>query len=141
VPQVAEGTARTLPSWSDNVVERNEEQAFMATEEQTLAALDTIVARLDSVDPADWAKHAVERTVSCRVSDLGLAFQTRIHAGGLDPFTPCADPKSAQVRLTAASNDLVALAADELSAARAWASGKLKIEASITDLLRLRKLL
>ncbi|MFC6936163.1 hypothetical protein ACFQHO_41705 [Actinomadura yumaensis] len=39
------------------------------------------------------------------------------------------------------SDDLVAMARDELNPAKAWATGRLKIEASIFDLLRLRKLL
>ena len=45
------------------------------------------------------------------------------------------------MRITVGSDDLVALAADGLNPAKAWASGRLKIEASIFDLLRLRKLL
>jgi hypothetical protein len=113
----------------------------MATEEECLEALNRLAARLGQVDPADWARHAVERTVSCRVPDLGLSYLTRIHKSGLDPFSPDADPKAAQVRLTISSPDLLELADDRMSAAKAWASGKLKIEASIMDLLRLRKLL
>ncbi|MBW8483175.1 SCP2 sterol-binding domain-containing protein [Actinomadura parmotrematis] len=113
----------------------------MANEEECRAALDRIALRLAEVDGDKLAEHVVERTVSCRVPDLGLAFRTRLHAGGLDPFEPADDPKSAQVRLTVSSDDLVALAADTLSPAKAWASGRLKIEASIFDLLRLRKVL
>ncbi|GAB3667558.1 hypothetical protein GCM10027589_33500 [Actinocorallia lasiicapitis] len=113
----------------------------MATEEQVREALDQLAARLSQVDPDQWKRHAVDRTVSCRVPDLGLAYQTAISPSGLAPFTPCADPRACQVRLTAASADLLALAADEVSPAKAWATGRLKIEASFTDLLRLRKLL
>jgi hypothetical protein len=39
------------------------------------------------------------------------------------------------------SDDLVSLANDELGAAKAWTSGRLKIDAGVFDLLRLRKLL
>ncbi|WP_433337945.1 SCP2 sterol-binding domain-containing protein [Spirillospora sp. CA-294931] len=113
----------------------------MANEQECRAALDRIAGRLAEVDAERLAEHVVERTISCRVPDLKLAFRTRIHAGGLDPFEPTDDPKGAQVRLTVASDDLVALADDDLNPARAWASGRLKIEASIFDLLRLRKLL
>ncbi|MFC4914048.1 SCP2 sterol-binding domain-containing protein [Actinomadura gamaensis] len=111
----------------------------MANEEECRAALDKIAERLAEVDADKLARHVVERTISCRVPDLGLAFRTRLHAGGLDPFHTTDDPKSAQVRLTASSDDLVALAYDELNPAKAWAAGRLKIEASIFDLLRLRK--
>jgi hypothetical protein len=113
----------------------------MATEEDCRTALDRIVERLGEVEPEQFKEHAVERTVTCRVSDLGLIFRTRIHEGGLDPFTPGDDWRSGQVRVAVNSDDLVALSKDELSVARAWASGRLKIEASIFDLFRLRRLL
>nr|WP_067465752.1 SCP2 sterol-binding domain-containing protein [Actinomadura macra] len=113
----------------------------MANEEDCRAALGRIAERLADVDADHLAEHVVERTISCWVPDLGLAFRTRLHAGGLDGFVPDDDPRSAQVRLTVDSDDLVALARDELNPAKAWATGRLKIEASIFDLLRLRRLL
>jgi hypothetical protein len=113
----------------------------MASHEDCRAALEHIAERLRQVDPAEFAAHAVERTISCRVPDLETAWQTRLHTRGLDPFSLTDDPRAAQVRLTVASDDLVALADDELSVAKAWAVGRLKIEANIFDLLRLRKLL
>ncbi|WP_026415348.1 SCP2 sterol-binding domain-containing protein [Actinomadura oligospora] len=113
----------------------------MANEEECRAALDKIAERLADVDEDKFARHVVERTISCRVPDLGLAYATRLHGGGLDPFQPTASPKSAQVKLTVASDDLIALAHDEISPAKAWAAGRLKIEASIFDLIRLRKVL
>ncbi|MBE1536531.1 SCP2 sterol-binding domain-containing protein [Actinomadura algeriensis] len=113
----------------------------MANEEDCRAALDKIVARLAEVDGDRLAEHVVERTISCRVPDLGVAYRTRLHAGGLDPVRPDDDPGGAQVRLTVRADDLVALADDELNPAKAWASGRLNIEASLGDLFRLRKLL
>jgi hypothetical protein len=113
----------------------------MATEEECRAALDRITKRLAEVDGDQLAEHVLDRTISCRIPDLGIAFRTRIHAGGLDAFERTDAPGNAQVKLTVASDDLVALARDELSPARAWASGRLKIEASFMDLLRLRRLL
>jgi predicted lipid carrier protein YhbT len=113
----------------------------MANEEECRLALDRIAQRLDDLDPEVFAEHVVERTISCHVPDLDLAWRTRLHAGGLDPFEPTDDPKSAQVRLTVDSDDLVSLANDELGAAKAWTSGRLKIDAGVFDLLRLRKLL
>ncbi|WP_242893335.1 SCP2 sterol-binding domain-containing protein [Actinomadura litoris] len=113
----------------------------MATDEECRAALGRVAERLAGVDAERFAEHVVERTVSCRVPDLGLAYRTRLHRGGLDAVTSDPAPQDAQVRLTVASDDLVALADDELSPAKAWATGRLKIEASLFDLLRLRKLL
>ncbi|TDC90060.1 SCP2 sterol-binding domain-containing protein [Actinomadura sp. 7K507] len=113
----------------------------MANEEDCRAALGRVAARLKEVDADRFAEHVVERTISCRIPDLGLAYRTRLHQGGLDPFEPDGDHAAAQVRLTMDSDDLIALADDELSPAKAWAAGRLRIEASIFDLLRLRKLL
>jgi predicted lipid carrier protein YhbT len=113
----------------------------MATLEQARAALERIATRLTDVDPDELAKHVVERTISCHVPDLNLVFVTRVHAGGLEDFQIVESPNAAQVRLTVNSDDLVALADDELGVAKAWASGRLKIEASLGDLLRLRKIL
>ncbi|QKW36682.1 SCP2 sterol-binding domain-containing protein [Actinomadura sp. NAK00032] len=113
----------------------------MANEDDCRAALERIAARLAEVDGDRLAEHVVERTISCRITDLGLAYRTRLHAGGLDPFEADGDPGSAQVRLTVGSDDLVAMAGDELHPAKAWAAGRVKIEASFLDLLRLRRLL
>jgi hypothetical protein len=113
----------------------------MADEDECRAALERLAQRLADVEPEKFAANVVERTVSCRVPDLALAWRTRLHENGLDPFVPDPDPGSAQVRLALNSDDLVALANDDLGVAKAWATGRLKIEASIFDLLRLRKLL
>jgi hypothetical protein len=114
----------------------------MATEEATLKAMDLIATRLAKVDPDEFAKRVLDRTISCRVPDLGKTYYTRIHAGGLDPFSvPNGDVKRAQIRLTVASDDVVALANDEISVMRAWTSGRLKIDASFTDLIQLRRIL
>jgi predicted lipid carrier protein YhbT len=111
----------------------------MATETETRDALQRIATRISEVDPDRLAEHIVERTISCQVPDLNLTFHTRLHQGGLDPFKTDGPP-TAQVRLTVKSDDLVALADDELHAAKAWATGRLKIDASLSDLLRLRRL-
>ncbi|HEY8481168.1 MAG TPA: SCP2 sterol-binding domain-containing protein [Spirillospora sp.] len=113
----------------------------MANEEDCRAALGRVVERMKEVDPDKFAEHVVERTISCVIPDLGVAYRTRLHRDGLEPFEPDDDPKAAQVRLTVASDDLVAMADDRLNPAKAWATGRLKIEASVFDLLRLRKLL
>jgi SCP-2 sterol transfer family protein len=113
----------------------------MATVEEARAALERIATRLTDVDPGELARHVVERTISCRVPDLEVVFITRIHAGGLDDFDLVENANGAQVRLTVNSDDLVALANDQLGVAKAWATGRLKIEASLGDLLRLRRVL
>lgn len=115
----------------------------MASVEECRAALVKLVAQFDEIDEADRAKHVVERTVSCRVSDLGVLFYGRLHHGGLDPFVEEAPAggKPADVKITIRSDDLIALVDGELDLGRALFGGRVKIDASFGDLLRLRRLL
>ena len=52
-----------------------------------------------------------------------------------------AGSRTAQIRFTAKSDDVVAIAKDPGGFARAWLSGKIKVEGSLLDLLYLRRLL
>lgn len=115
----------------------------MASVEECRAALVRLVAQFDEIDEQDRAKHVVERTVSCRVSDLDVTFYGRLHHDGLDPFTeiPPVGGRGPDVRLTIASDDLIALVDGKLDLARALFGGRVKIDASFGDLLRLRRLL
>ena len=71
-----------------------------------------------------------------------MTFVTRLGADGASPVTEApAGAERAQVRFTAKSDDVVSVAADPGSFARAWLTGRLKVEGSMLDLLRLRKLL
>lgn len=112
----------------------------MATVKECERALRSLAQRLAEVDPDQRAKYAVERTVSCAVSDLGVVFTGRVAEDGLTAVQVGDDP-SAQVRLATSSDDLVALSEGRLGVPSAWASGRLKIEASVLDLLKLRSLL
>jgi hypothetical protein len=114
----------------------------MATAEECRKALETLLGRIGEMDPADRAANFPERTMSCRVPDLGLLFVTRIGPDGAAPVEEAAPGSPpAQVRFTANSDDLVAIAGDPASFARAWLTGRLKVEANVFDLLRLRKFL
>lgn len=88
---------------------------------------------------SDKAKAFPDRTISCTVPDLAVTFHGRISDGELIEVTQEPQPR-AQVRLTVHSDDLVALVTGELHAGKAFASGRLKVDASFGDLLRLRSL-
>ena len=49
--------------------------------------------------------------------------------------------EKAQIRLTMTGDDLVALVDGQLHFAKAWGSGRVRLEAGLRDLFRLRKLL
>lgn len=115
----------------------------MATVEECRAALEQLVEQFDEISPDDRARHVVERRLACRISDLGITFYGRIHGEGLDAFkeVPPSDGRPAEVKLTISSTDLISLVSGELDMASALLGGRIKIDASLTDLLRLRRLL
>lgn len=115
----------------------------MASVAECEQALRSLVDRLAAVDPEVRSKHVVHRSVSCRVPDLDVVFLAQLGDDGLDGLR-CqdgAETSGAQVRLSAASDDLLALVDGRLSPPAAWATGRLKVEASVLDLLKLRTLL
>ena len=114
----------------------------MATAEETRKALESLTARISQMDAKDRAAHLANRTLSCRVTDLGVTFLTRLGPDGAEPVTEAANGDApVQVRFTAKSDDVLAVAADPGSFARAWLAGRLKVEGNLFDLLRLRKLM
>jgi predicted lipid carrier protein YhbT len=114
----------------------------MATAEECRQALEDLTGRIAEMDEADRQAYLVDRLISCKVSDLGVTFVTKIGPGGGTPVREANGSEApAQVRFTAKSDDLVAIAADPTSIGRAWLTGRLKVEASIWDILRLRKVL
>ncbi len=112
----------------------------MATKKQCEAALRGLAKRLDGVDESLRKKHAPDRTVTCRIPDLDTTFSGRLTDGVIRDIKdrPLDD---AQIRLTVSSDDLLAVTSGELPFASAWAAGRLKIEASVLDMIRLRSLL
>ena len=112
----------------------------MATLAQCRAALEDLAARLTMVDDEDRKRHAFDRSLSCQVPDLDVTFSGQLSDGHIVDITTESAPK-AQIRLTASSDDLVALTAGELNFGQAWLSGRVKVEASVRDLLKLRSML
>jgi len=114
----------------------------MATAEQCQAALESLTARIADMDAKDRQAHLIDRTLSCRVPDLGVTFVTRLGPQGAEPVTIASNgTPQAQVRFSADSDTVVAIAGDPGSFMRAWLSGKLKVQGSVFDLLHLRKLM
>jgi hypothetical protein len=114
----------------------------MATAEECRTALEALAGRLSEVDPQKRAAILADRTLSCTVTDLGVTFVTKLGPDGASPVTEASpgDPP-AQVRFSAASDELLAISGDPKRFVRSWLSGKVKVNASLTDILRLRKLL
>jgi hypothetical protein len=115
----------------------------MATMEECRSALDKLAENLAGANGDLRSAAALDRSVSCRITDLDITFCGRLAEGRIEDVTAAPGPPAerAEIRLTMSGDDLVALVDGELHFARAWGSGRVKLEAGFRDLLRLRKLL
>ena len=119
----------------------------MASVQECETALRSLAERLAALDPELRARHAVTRTLACRVLDLDGVFLATLNEDGLEELRHSNGDSGgdsgdrAQVRLATRSDDLLALVDGELSLPSAWATGRLKVQASPMDLLKLRALL
>jgi predicted lipid carrier protein YhbT len=109
----------------------------MATQQECEVALGQLASQFGG-DAA--AQRDFDRSLSCHVPDLGITFSGRLRGGRVESVTAEPAPK-AQIRFTASSDDLVALAEGRLGFAPAWSSKRLKVEAGFMDLLKLRSML
>ena len=96
-------------------------------------------ARLAAREPSD-SRSSLDRSLACVIRDLDVVFAGRLREGRLDDIhrLPPGDRPHAQVKLTMTSDDLLRLVDGELNMAGAWAKGKVKVDAGIRDLVKLR---
>ena len=114
----------------------------MASAEECREALQTLSSRLAEMNPQDRASYFGNRSMSCHVTDLGITFMTRFAEHGAEPVKEVGpDEPPADMRLTANSDDVISLAATPANIARMWLAGRVKVQASMKDLLALRRLL
>ena len=112
----------------------------MASLEEADLAVATLAVKLGHIDPELRARHLVDRTVSCHLVDLDVVYSARVSADGVSELTR--HPREpAQIKLSVGSDDLVALTEGRLGVGTAWAAGRLKVDAGVLDLLKLRALL
>ncbi|MFE9694087.1 SCP2 sterol-binding domain-containing protein [Micromonospora sp. NPDC005806] len=111
----------------------------MASVDECRQALQDLAARLDR-HAETQGRIDLDRTLACRVTDLGTAFHGRIEGGRLVGLTEGDDPK-AKIALSTSSDDLVALVHGQLDITQAVTSRRVSIKANPLDLLKLRKLL
>jgi predicted lipid carrier protein YhbT len=116
-------------------------EAQVHTAQECQEALQKLAGRLSELSEAERQEYFGDRSMSVTVSDLGVTFVTVLGAGS-DPVREAApgEPPS-DIRLTADSDQVIALAEQPMNIARAWMSRKVKIDASMKDLIRLRRLL
>ena len=112
----------------------------MATEADCDKALRTLVDMLARVPEDVRARYVLDRTVSCRVHDVGVTWSARLSDQGIVDLRTGDDSK-AQVRLSVGSDDLIALVEGRQSVTAALATGRVRVQASPLDMLRLTNLI
>ncbi|KOU14118.1 sterol-binding protein [Streptomyces sp. WM6372] len=115
----------------------------MATIDECRAALDRLSGNLARADGGVRGAAAMDRSLSCHITDLDQTFTGRLEGGRIrvDAVSPGPPATKAEIRLAMTGDDLVAMVAGDLKFAKAWASGRVRLEAGFRDLLRLKSLL
>lgn len=110
----------------------------MATVAECEQAFHTLADRLAAADSAS-RRQSFDRSLSCALRDIDVIFGARLRDGLLVDIHQV-DKPDAQVKLTISSDDLVKLVAGELTFASAWAGGRVKVDARVFDLIKLRSI-
>jgi hypothetical protein len=79
------------------------------------------------------------RVIEVVVSDLGLSYWTELSGGSMDSLHEGTPPHH-EIRIRLSSDDVIELVDGRRSLFSAYLAGQVTIEASFSDLLRLRKL-
>ena len=114
----------------------------MASKEEVESRLEELIERLGENDEAARAlgRSLPERRIlTLDVTDLGATYWTELSAGTLGPLNE-GHPKESHIRIATSSDDLVSLIEGGQSFFSAYVAGRVRVDASFTDLLKLRKL-
>lgn len=112
----------------------------MASTEEVERTLEELIARLGSEAGRELGRSLPDRrTLALHVGDLDTEWWTEIEEGRPGPLHRGA-PDGADIRITADSDDIVELVDGRASLFSAYLSGRVRIEASFSDLLHLRRL-
>lgn len=111
----------------------------MAAAHQVETALHDLIGRLNRVPRGQLPSDVVplRRVVTAHITDLDVEYHSELVEGAMSPLVPGPHPDPADIVLAARSDDVLALAAGELHPLQAYGSGRLRVQASMRDLLRL----
>ena len=111
----------------------------MATQEDCLAAILEAVERFNSHDAGSKRERVPERTVGCTILDLDVTYRGRLEQGFIVGVAK-SEEHQADIRILCHSDDLVAMVNREVGFAHLYSTGRVRIDASLRDLIRLRSL-
>jgi hypothetical protein len=114
----------------------------LASKEEVEARLGELIDRLGENEEAASAigrSLPDPRILALHVTDLDVRYWTELSEGRLGPLQD-GEPDEAHIRISTGSDDLIGFVEGGVSLFSAYASGRIRIEASFSDLLKLRKL-
>ena len=111
----------------------------MASVDEVEGILDDLLSRLGAVDSSTRALLPAQRTIEARCPDLDLVRYASWKNGTITMLDEL--PRRPDIRISVRSDDLLAMAEGDLTFGRAYASNLVRLDASMTDLLRLRSVL
>ncbi len=112
----------------------------MASIDQVEDILVGLLSRLGEVDETTRAMLPSRRTIEASCPDIGLTRHALWRRGVLELLDEV-PPRRPDIRISVHSDDLLAIASGELPFSRALASNRLRLDASMADLIRLRAVL
>lgn len=117
-----------------------QERPTHITIEQVEASIGALVGRFETLDPGYRAMLPSRRTIEAACTDLEVMYHAHWRNGQLSELVG-GPAERAHIRIEVASWDLVMLADGSLAFRDAWADQRVRVEASVADLLRLRAVL
>jgi putative sterol carrier protein len=116
----------------------------MTTKKQIKTKLQTMIDRLGGADE-QWHQTLAKalpgtKTIQIDVTDLECSFWTELADGHMGELQEGDAPKKVDIRMRAKSDDLIAMIDGELGLMSSFLSGRVRVDAPLSDLLALRKL-
>jgi putative sterol carrier protein len=117
---------------------------MVASVDEVEASLRKLIGRLEDADEdvrASLRDSLPEaRTIALHVTDLDATYWTRLKNGHLSELH-AGEPEESEIRITAPSDELVKMIEGNGQVFSAFLMGKVRIEASFSDMMQLRKML
>jgi predicted lipid carrier protein YhbT len=113
----------------------------LASKAEVERQLGALMARLDDNEANVRSAIPSRKVLRCAVPDLDATWFSVVENGHVSQPTETSPDGPADITLRVGSDDLIDLVEGRISFLSAFTSGKVKVDASIVDLLRLRSLL
>lgn len=112
----------------------------MASAEEVEKTLERLLSRFRRLDDSYKTMLPAHRVVEAEFPDIDLVYHAEWTDGAVSQLYdgPADDPN---IKVSMSSDDLIAMDQGELGFRRAFATNRLRLEASMTDLLRLRSVM